>query len=399
VVGWQKHAERLADRAAGPDSGWHEPVSAIPRHRLVPRWWDDEGGEWRWRDGPSDPEAWLAAGYADRSLVTSVAGTHADLVGPDAVASGLPTSSATLPGLVVRMLRHARVCPGSQVLDVGTGSGYSTALLARRFGDSAITSIDVDPYLTGAARARLDEIGLRPQVITGDATGPLPGGYDRIVSMMGVRPVPPGWLAALRPGGRLVTTISGMMIIITAVKISDGTASGQVEWDQAGFMTSRPGPACPPAAQDMPGAVRVGEGEDVRTGRYPLVRVEGSGELQSMLEITAPGIRHYYEESGQACTAWMTHPDGSWARAEAPSWRDLPVVHQSGPQRLWDILDELREYWLTRGYFRLRGAHVRIAPDGTIHLSNGPWKATISVDHSKPRTSQQPGNLPAAAAS
>jgi protein-L-isoaspartate O-methyltransferase len=58
--------------------------------------------------------------------------------------------------------------------------------------------------------------------------------------MMGVRPVPPGWLAALCPGGRLVTTVSGTMIIITAVKNSDGTASGQVEWDQAGFMTSRP---------------------------------------------------------------------------------------------------------------------------------------------------------------
>ncbi len=285
------------------------------------------------------------------------------------------------------MLRHARIRPGSRVLDVGTGSGYSTALVARRFGDPAITSIDVDPYLADAARARLDEIGLRPQVITGDATGPLPpAGYDRIVSMMGVRPVPSGWLATLRPGGRLVTTVSGTMIIITAVKDSDGTASGQVEWDQAGFMTSRPGPDCPSAPGDMPAAALDGEGEDVRTGRYPVVRVEGSGELQSMLEITAPGIRHRYQESGQACTAWMTHPDGSWARATAPGWRDLPVVHQGGPRRLWDILDDLREYWLTRGYFRLRGARVRVMPDGTVHLSSGPWKAAISGEHSQQST-------------
>jgi protein-L-isoaspartate O-methyltransferase len=397
MMRWQEHAGRLADRAAGPDSGWHEPVSAIPRHHLVPRWWDDEGGDWRWRDGVSDPDVWLAAGYADRSLVTSVAGTHADLAGPETVVSGLPTSSATLPGLVVRMLRHARIRPGSSVLDVGTGSGYSTALLARRFGDPAITSIDVDPYLVEAARARLDEIGLSPQIITGDATGPLPGGYDRIVSMMGVRPVPPGWLAALRPGGRLVTTVSGTMIIITAVKNSDGTASGQVEWDQAGFMTSRPGPDCPPVPEAMP-AVLDGEGEGVRTGRYPVVRVEGSGELQSMLEITAPGIRHRYQESGQACTAWMTHPDGSWARATAPGWRDLPVVYQGGPRRLWDIFDDLREYWLTRGYFRLRGARADITPDGTIHLSSGPWKATISGDPSQPRPGQ-PGTRPATAAS
>jgi protein-L-isoaspartate O-methyltransferase len=379
-VDWQEHARRLADHAAGPDSGWHEPVCAIPRHHLVPRWWEDDGGDWRWRDGKSDPGAWLAAGYANRSLVTSVAGAHADLAGTGAVLRGVPTSSATLPGLVVRMLRHARIRSGASVLDVGTGSGYSTALLARRFGDRLVTSVDVDPYLTGAARARLGEIGLHPQVITCDATGPLPGGYDRIVSMMGVRPVPPGWLAALRPGGRLVTTISGTMIIITAVKNDDGTASGQVEWDQAGFMTSRTdGPGRPGADRNVPAAIRDAEGELVRAGRYPVMRVDGSGELQSMLEITAPGICHYYRESGQACTAWMTHPDGSWARATAPSWEDLPVVHQSGPRRLWDILDDLRAYWLTRGYFRLRGARVRIAPDGTVHLSNGPWKSTINA--------------------
>jgi protein-L-isoaspartate O-methyltransferase len=292
----------------------------------------------------------------------------------------MPTSSATLPGLVVRMLRHARIRPGASVLDVGTGSGYSTALLAWRFGDPSVTSVDVDPYLTSAARVRLGEIGLSPQLITCDATGPLPGSYDRIVSMMAVRPIPPGWLTALRPGGRLVTTVSRMMIVITAVKHDDGTASGQVEWDQAGFMASRPGIVGPPAGQEVP-AIWDAEGEDVRAGRYPIVRVEGTGELQSMLELTVPGVRHHYQESGESCTAWMTHPDGSWARATSRSWRDLPVVHQSGPQRLWDTLDDLRTYWLTRGYFRLRGADVLITPDGAIHFSSGPWQATIRCGH------------------
>jgi hypothetical protein len=176
------------------------------------------------------------------------------------------------------------------------------------------------------------------------------------------------------------------MVIITAVKNADGTASGQVEWDHAGFMTSRPGPDYPPDTGGMPGAVRDAEGDDVRIGRYPVVQVEGSGELQSMLEITAPGIRHYYEESGEACTAWMLHPDGSWARAAAPRWKDLPIVHQAGPRRLWDILDDLREYWLARGFFRLHGARVLITPDGAVHLSRGPWKATIGRDGNQARS-------------
>jgi hypothetical protein len=73
----------------------------------------------------------------------------------------------------------------------------------------------------------------------------------------------------------------------------------------------------------------------------------------------------------------MTHPDGSWARAVAPGWRDLPVVHQSGPRRLWDILDDLREYWLTHGYLQLSGARAFIQDNGVIRLSRGRWHATI----------------------
>jgi protein-L-isoaspartate O-methyltransferase len=57
-----------------------------------------------------------------------------------------------------------------------------------------------------------------------------------------VRPIPPGWLAALRPGGRLVTTITGTSLIITAGKTPDGGASGRTEWDRAGFMHTRSGP-------------------------------------------------------------------------------------------------------------------------------------------------------------
>src|ERR1700749_3143234 len=100
------------------------------------------------------------------------------------------------------MLDHAQVYDGADVLDVATGSGYSAALLAHSLGSSHVTSIDVNPYLTEVAENRLDDLELAPEIITGDATGPLPGEYDRIVSMTSVRPVPASWLKALRPGGR-----------------------------------------------------------------------------------------------------------------------------------------------------------------------------------------------------
>ena len=125
----------------------------------------------------------------------------------------MPTSSATLPGLIVQMLRHAHLYDGADVLEVGTGSGYGCAVLAHRLGGQHVTSVDVDAYLTEVAAERLAGIGLRPQLMTCDATGPLPGAYDRIVSTVAVRPIP---RAALRPGGRLVTTITGTAGIVTA---------------------------------------------------------------------------------------------------------------------------------------------------------------------------------------
>jgi hypothetical protein len=48
--------------------------------------------------------------------------------------------------------------------------------------DVFVTGIDVDAYLTKVAAERLAGIGLRPRLTTCDATGPLRGTYDRIVS-------------------------------------------------------------------------------------------------------------------------------------------------------------------------------------------------------------------------
>jgi hypothetical protein len=65
-----------------------------------------------------------------------------------------------------------------------------------------VTSVDVDPHLTKAAGERLDSIGLHPGLVTCDATGPLPGSYDRIISTVAVGPCRPlAGRAALLPVG------------------------------------------------------------------------------------------------------------------------------------------------------------------------------------------------------
>jgi protein-L-isoaspartate O-methyltransferase len=381
LANWTAYAERLATQVTPPGPRWGPAVAHIPRHVFVPRWWawsapgpGFQADTWDLRDGMADPDDWAHAVYSDRSLVTQIGTLHADHALPHDRPTGRPTSSATLPGLVVQMFRHACIPDGADVLDVGTGSGYGCALLAACLGDQHVTSIDVDEYLTRAATERLHRIGYHPQVLTCDATGLLPGTYDRIVSTVAVRPIPASWLAALRPGGRLVTTITGTALIVTADKSSDGGAAGRTEWDRAGFMHTRSGPDYPPSQL---GDIRDAEGEHVSTGRYPVVDVTEAWELYSMLGVTVPGIQHDYRESkdGQR-TALMLHPDGSWARATSADGA-APTVHQGGPHLLWDILDSIRETWLRDGSLPVHGAKVTIRPDGAIHLKRGSWQATL----------------------
>jgi len=107
--------------------------------------------------------------------------------------------------------------------------------------------------------------------------------------------------------------------------------------------------------------------------------VTWDSDLDAMLSVTAPGIVRDYSRDQRTgiATAWMLHEDGSWARATGTD-DEAPLVHQGGPRRLWDILDGIRHHWITRGSLPLRGAGVRIDPDGTCHLSQGIWHATIS---------------------
>ncbi|SNQ51541.1 Protein-L-isoaspartate carboxylmethyltransferase [Frankia canadensis] len=367
---WRDQARVLADEITHPGSRWHQVVADTPRHELVPAWWARTADGWTPRRGP------IADAYAaHRSLVTRVGARHVDQAADGEVAEGRPTSSATMPALALTMYRHGRLGEGLDILDVGTGSGYGTALLSRRFGDERVTTIDVDPYLVAAAAERLAALDLHPTALTVDATGPLPGLYDRIVSMVSVPFIPPSWLAALRPGGRLVTTISGTHMVVTATSTPHGFV-GMVEFEPAGFMNTRTGDDYPPTLVESDD-LDVRDGEHVGTGRYPVLHIAEAWELSSLFSLAAPGVQHRYrrEPDGQH-TAIMAHPDGSWARATAVG-AEPPTVHQGGPRRLWDMLDEVRDDWLRRGYAPWLGATVRIGDDGSLRLTYGDWTATI----------------------
>ncbi|HEY8977998.1 MAG TPA: methyltransferase domain-containing protein [Streptomyces sp.] len=375
---WERKANALASQVTDPDSRWLASVAHTPRHELVPRWWEtDDQGRWVLRVGASDPDAWLEAAYADRSLVTRVGALHADRASLDDRPEGAPTSSATMPGLVVQMLRHGRLGDGLSLLDLGTGAGGLAAYACHRLGDHCVTSLDVDPHLVSTARERLASMGHRPKMITADATQWVPGSYDRIVATValppgpGLRPV----VGALEPGGRIVTTLARTCLLVTGWKERSGDVVGRIERDMAGFMLTRSGDDYPPGLDDLFTLAREADG-DVSTGRYPVVDVANAWELWSMLEVIVPGTECAYETNERLRTAFLVHPDGSWARASAEGI-DPPEVHQGGPQRLWDRLERIRNRLNADGSLPLLGANVRITPDGVCHLSRGHFQTSL----------------------
>ncbi|MBZ6253601.1 protein-L-isoaspartate(D-aspartate) O-methyltransferase [Streptomyces olivaceus] len=376
---WEPHAAALAAGIAYPGSDWWIPVRETPRHLLVRRWFTPGPSGWTAVDGPADEKAWATAAYSDTTLVTRVGPVHADQAVPGQHVIGHPTSSSTLPSLVVTMLRHGRLTPGIRLLDVATGSGYSAAVACQQLGDDLVTTLDVDPYLTQAAAERLDQIGWHPTVVTADAgADQLPGTFDRIVSMVSMPRIPASWLAALAPAGRLVTTLAGTGLIVTADKTEDGGAEGRVEWDRGSFMTTRTGDDYPPELKAVFDKAVDQEGEDVTRSPFPVLDVMQAWEVWSMLSLTVPGIEHRTgtDDDGSRVT-WMLHADGSWARASTRLGEQTTTVHQSGPRRLYDELEEIRWRWLERGELPVYGAHVAIAPDGTTTLSRNGWSATL----------------------
>ena len=113
------------------------------------------------------------------------------------------------PYMVAVMTDLAATGPGVRVLEVGTGCGYQTAVLAET--GAQVTSVELVPQLAEAAAGRLKRLGYDDvEVYHGDGAKGWPPGapYDAIVvTAAAVDRVPPALLEQLAPGGRLVIPV------------------------------------------------------------------------------------------------------------------------------------------------------------------------------------------------
>ena len=122
-----------------------------------------------------------------------------------------------------RLLQALELQPGAEVLEIGTGSGYLTACLARLARE--VVSIDIHEEFTRQARARLDGFGVgNVRLETADAFAFAPARqFDAVAVTGAVAQMPAAFAHWLKPGGRLFV-VHGASPVQTAVR---GTWRGE----------------------------------------------------------------------------------------------------------------------------------------------------------------------------
>ncbi|PKL14123.1 MAG: protein-L-isoaspartate(D-aspartate) O-methyltransferase [Spirochaetae bacterium HGW-Spirochaetae-8] len=129
------------------------------------------------------------------------------------------------PSLVVMMTNWLELEAHSRVLEIGTGSGYQTAFLARF--SSQVYTIECIPELAATARSRLEILGyanIQYKIGDGSAGWMEHAPYDRIMVTAAPQLMPDDLVAQLAPGGVMVIPVgpSGWQQLIRVRRDSRG---------------------------------------------------------------------------------------------------------------------------------------------------------------------------------
>ena len=112
------------------------------------------------------------------------------------------------PFIVAVMLEHLRIESSDKVLEIGTGSGYMTALLAALA--DRVYSVERHAVLANSARELLRQLNYNNvEVVTGDGTQGLRAHapYDGIVVSAAALEIPPRLFGQMREGGRMIIPV------------------------------------------------------------------------------------------------------------------------------------------------------------------------------------------------
>ncbi|WP_246250570.1 protein-L-isoaspartate(D-aspartate) O-methyltransferase [Actinomadura litoris] len=342
-----------------------DALHAVPRHLFAPTrgWYAADGpGPRHGIDRDADPSGWWDAVYSDGSIVTQAADGAGDPAGGVAEA----TSSLSSPGVVVAFLELLDVRPGHRILEIGTGTGWTAALLTAL--GAYVTTVEIDSGLALTAHETLVMAGFDPHVIAADGTlgAPDHAPFDGVHATCGVDRIPYTWVEQTRPGGRLVLPWmpeygEGHKAVLTVT--GDGRASGRLAGG-ADYMVLRAQRSTLWIPDDITDA------EEAATHLDP---AEVTGSHGADVAITAalpdvmgaPRTRDGVTELELADTAAT-----SWARVRQGEGEHR--VWQAGPRRLWDEVADAYMRWVGWGRPAQTAFGLTVGPDRQVVWRDDP---------------------------
>ncbi|PZG24097.1 protein-L-isoaspartate(D-aspartate) O-methyltransferase [Spongiactinospora gelatinilytica] len=343
---------------------------AVPRHLFVPP--VALAGEDRMTtviNRDADPAAWLNAVYSPMPIVTQLSdGTiPIDSVIDDDGALNLPrgvsyTSSSSAPATVAELLTLAHPEPGHRVLDIGTGTGWTAALLSHLTGPDNVTSVEVDPAVAEQAAKHLSEAGFAPHLIVGDGADGAPdhAPFDRVHVTCGIRDVPYAWVEQTRPGGVIVLPWCpgfGDGNALRLVVMPDGIAHGRFPGFASYMMMRAQRPAA--ASTSGPEHERVSRVDPRTIAAAPAGADLAISALTGLVATTAD-----LEDGG--FRMWVRDPDdgGQWASVTRRPGQDEFRVYQVGDRPVWDEVTDAYFQWVSWGEPGRDRFGMTVTPDG-----------------------------------
>ena len=145
--------------------------------------------------------------------------------GPVAIGQGQTISQPYIVALMTELLRAQ---PGDRVLEVGTGSGYQAAVLARLVGH--VYTIELEERLASAAAALLGELKYENITVrTGDgyAGWPEHAPFDIVIVTAAPEQIPQPLIEQLRAGGRLIVPV-GPRFTVQQLLLIEKEATGAI---------------------------------------------------------------------------------------------------------------------------------------------------------------------------
>ncbi|MFJ5120025.1 methyltransferase domain-containing protein [Kitasatospora sp. NPDC088548] len=345
----------IGEELGGPvPSEWKAAIKAVPRHRFLPEriWLETGTGTYRPCDLQADPNRWFGSAYSNVPVVTQIN----DGREPDDPADLWPSSSASAPSIVVRMLRDLELRPGMNVLEIGTGTGWNAALLVHRLGAGYVASVEVDPEVAMQAWASLNAAGLNVELVCGDgAQGwSVRQPYDRIISTCSVRRVPQAWIEQTEPGSIILTPWDNPMLCWGLLKLTVGRDRTHGRFSpHSAFMLMRN------QRQDLRIFRDVvhddHQPDESHTTLAPSQVTGDHWEARFALGLKLGDVwtawDHEPDIDGVATRLWVATPDTrSWAAVDHDGGQSNRfTVWQHGPRRLWDEIEAAYRWWEQHG--------------------------------------------------